>query len=679
MRKVGEIPQILFWKWDDSHIQSRKYIKDIDDICERSGFNYIYVGTAWCSLTLESPILKRAITEAVTYTHDRGRKFILEIDVRPCRNAFVARHPESRTGMVFALEDEIRHSDVVLSHEFDQPADQFGRYGFQSAEVLRVYAFKLLDSCHYDEETLIDITHLCEWRMHERTLSLSINTDTPQLEPGMRVFAVTVGWYEYPDPASPDTWAFTEKLFELYADIALDGVALDEWGYFPHSRNGGQFYFDEAWKSPWYSLALQNLYAETTGRDLIKDYLVMRYAPEGSDESRIVAINEYTDLIRQVTVSFEDRYYEACKEYFGEDAFVGVHPTWYGLTETDNTPEIWKNALNWWDVTRDYGQTDESISLPVRAALSHKWNSPIWLNMWYGNGTLDLGTYFKEGWTNARFGGRTHTLAYECRLEPSVLDLKEKGYLERIWEMEERIMLLNSIATHPLDCRVGIVLGYYAATNWLCNVDTHGCWHMKDCVLSRTLEIAMSVWNAGFLCDVIPDYEIADGDLNLKEGKARYGNQEYDLLIYVYPELSKKSTILLLDDYASAGGKLGVIGNQSRFQDGALCSGEFKDLVDKAMFWKKDMPAREELQTDLCKCGLVKNQFDNGAVLQNGWLVFTGTGEQHVDNPIHIDLEYMNHLIRGKAMDVLAFKIGDDGVFEGPIGFEIEEFCVTKT
>jgi hypothetical protein len=40
----NEYPQILFWKWDQEHLDNFSYRSKIDDIVERSKYDYIY----WC-------------------------------------------------------------------------------------------------------------------------------------------------------------------------------------------------------------------------------------------------------------------------------------------------------------------------------------------------------------------------------------------------------------------------------------------------------------------------------------------------------------------------------------------------------------------------------------------------------------------------------------------------------
>ena len=145
-----------------------------------------------------------------------------------------------------------------------------------------------------------------------------------------------------------------------------------------------------------------------------------------------VSINCYHAFIRQITINAEQTFYQNVKSTFGSGAFVGVHPTWFAIEETDNTPEVWKNGIDWWGVPRDYGFTDEIMLYPVRLALTHKAEANVFYNMWYGEGAGFLTSFFKEIYRNARYGGRTISLAYECRFERVVQQLCRPGELEAV-------------------------------------------------------------------------------------------------------------------------------------------------------------------------------------------------------------------------------------------------------
>lgn len=57
--------------------------------------------------------------------------------------------------------------------------------------------------------------------------------------------------------------------------------------------------------------------------------LLFRFCSADDDRNKIRAINYYFDFIRSGLSEAENDFYLKTKKYFGQDAFVGVHSTWY--------------------------------------------------------------------------------------------------------------------------------------------------------------------------------------------------------------------------------------------------------------------------------------------------------------------------------------------------------------
>ena len=161
--------------------------------------------------------------------------------------------------------------------------------------------------------------------------------------------------------------AFNRELFAAYADIPLDGAAVDELSYmtspFFDFTTGSYQKWDE---HPYYSHALDARYQAQYRRSLRLDYLNRFIGNAADPNEQLVSINCYHAFIRQITINAEQTFYQNVKSTFGSGAFVGVHPTWFAIEETDNTPEVWKNGIDWRGVPRDYGFTDEIMLYPVR-------------------------------------------------------------------------------------------------------------------------------------------------------------------------------------------------------------------------------------------------------------------------------------------------------------------------
>ena len=96
---------------------------------------------------------------------------------------------------------------------------------------------------------------------------------------------------------------------------------------------------------------------------------------------------------------------------------------------------------------------------PVRLALTHKAEANVFYNMWYGEGAGFLTSFFKEIYRNARYGGRTISLAYECRFERVVQQLCRPGELEAVSQCEQRIRALDHVQHAPAASDVLIIMG----------------------------------------------------------------------------------------------------------------------------------------------------------------------------------------------------------------------------
>jgi len=654
-------PQILFWKWDDSHIETRNYREKILDICRRSCFDYIYVGTAWCQKGLQSREVRDCIEDAVAYTHELGRKFIFEIDVRPARDVFAAKYPEGITALML-------QKDIVLDERgrgtaafrLSECSDQFGAYMPVGAEVYRVFSFEKSDEFTYVRDTRRDITERVSSIEEGNTLKVRIGEDKEDGNRSALVMALV--WYNLPDSGSEDTIRYFDELFSLYQDIPFDGIALDEWGYVAHPG----YNFTNSWRMPWYSRSIEKDIFQWMGTDPGLFYLHMYYTPEGEESARIRYINVYHEMIRNHTLKIERYFYAKVKELFGEDAFVGVHPTWYAIAEIDNSPEIYKNGLNWWDVPRDYGFTDEIMLMPVRTALAHKWKSNTWYNMWYSEGTLDKTTYAREIWHNARYGGRVITLGYETRCEEGVQDLIPHGDLEYVSAAEEKIALLNRFQSASVNSSVLIVMGIPAVCNWIGNITGNLLWNTYNSRFNEVFTLARDLWNAGWNCDLVGSYEIEDGDLYLGDkGKAVYGSQEYDCVIFMFPQFSKGKVLDFLVQMGKSQAKSIVIGGCDRDFEGNHVEAFFNGIKDKVDLYLDKRPEIGDLVWQLRKWGIPTNRVPYGSVLQDGSVILTPTGmSESTGNTLEVDFIHAQHHIRAKFQDLLAFKLKKDGKIE---------------
>ena len=650
-------PQILFWKWDDSHLtDERTYRAQIDDICERSCYSHIYIGTAWCSKGLSDALVRERVRDAVDYIHEKGRKVVVELDIRAERGIYTAKYPDGITALIRMVEiplDENGCGSDILP--ISDCGDQFGRYYPIDADLLAAYSVSGLNDFTYQGEADF-ISNSASIEFAGDNVKLAVDAGVG-MSGKTAVLLVNV-WYELPDSACKDCISAFDDLFVSCADLPLDGVALDEWGYLAHPG----FDFSQAWKSPWYSKSLASCFEAEFGVKAADYYFGMVYANPQNEATRIAYINFYYEHIRKVTVAVEEWYYNRVKAQYGEDAFVGVHPTWYAIDELANHPELYKNGLNWWAVPREFGFTDEIAPYPARSALAHKAKANTWYNMWYGEGTGWSWTFPREVWQNARFGGRIITLGYEVLMERGVAQLKHPGRLEMVSRMEEKIQLLNDLQKSPLDCRVAVVMGLPAAANHLDNVLWNKKWTKFSAVFSESFQVARDLWNAGQSCDLIPSYEIEDGSLKLDEnGRLLYGNQCYDCMIFCYPDYSKPMVKAFIGKVEASQTKVIMIGTGSHDFVGNSC--DYSAELAAADLHYDVRPEGLDLMYYLARWGVPTGRVPHGAVMQDGMIVLTcaGARDASTGNVVSVSFEHEGYKISAEFEDMLILLPQDDG------------------
>jgi len=293
----------------------------------------------------------------------------------------------------------------------------------------------------------------------------------------------------------------------------------------------------------------------------LRDMLLMSVGEQGKGTERIVAVNNYMEMIFQRNAQIETDFYDATKEILGQTAMVATHPTWFPYPDAR---EVFKNGLSWWSSKRDLAQTDESTPYCVRTALAKKWQSPLWYNMFY-SGSIE--SYSQNLWSAVLGGGRLnfHPL-YPSKLnhiDASIALLK--GNLLRA---EARIELLNYISKSPIDCPVAVIFGHPSALNW-CN---------ENGFANVGLDITNRLWQEGFYADLIPSSEIMNGALKIgSNGKVEYGAQQYEAVIYYNPESDHASVASFFRKVAHQNKTaLFRVGNQTiDFEGNAVNSNDF--------------------------------------------------------------------------------------------------------
>lgn len=603
------VPSILYWKWDDDRVRGDGVFAGIEDIAKRSVFSHLYITTHWCHEGIRTDAMFDLVRRATDRIHELGRKIIFEIDARAEKADFCRRYPRDRTGFVYWCR--------LTPDERGEASKDFSIHSGGVGELF-------LGDRQFGEELLIAADEGGRPQPGVRLLRPNGETVRVSLSggrPGAPVFVAFVAYYDFPDFFSERFEDYFSDLFDRYAQLPLDGVALDEMGYPWHPDFNFSPSAYETWDNgPIYSPGFAREYERRYGERYV-DSLVARFC--GAGQPCVRATNRYFELLRAAVVGQERFFYDRAKRCFGPDCFVGVHPTWYAIDEIDNTPEVWKNGIDWWEVPRDYGFTDEIMLMPVRTALAHRAGSPFFYNMWYGEATGDETTFYPELWRNLRYGGRTISLGYECTREKGIVcALGERG-LEEVSAIEERIRLLDGEQTAGARSDVLVVVGVEASCNIAANRNKNGRWNAFCSVFQESFILSRDLFLAGYGCDLVGNYEIYNGSLFVNEnGYIQYGNQEYRCAIFFGMQYCKPETADFLARARAGKSGVLVIGRADTDFDGLPLS--LPCDLDRR-------PENLDLVPFFETYGAQRTRLPCGCVMQDGSLMFTAPA---ADTPI---------------------------------------------
>jgi hypothetical protein len=506
------MPVMGVWVWGQKDLVGNGYKKSIDNLSESSPFNLIVPFLRFPDYEVVDQVVYEKVKEAANYAVKKNVLLVPDLDVRNARRAFEKRFPNELQKMLRLKEVEFPKRDSVLLAVKSQDLNDHYSGGdithhvARTGTLLRVYSYKYNRDGMIQKESLKDITSSVKLISSSKD---SVKVNLPVLEDKTHATVMVSFTHLYPDVFAPHLMGFQRELIEQYAELPLAGVCKDEWGFPPYyprfSRHETIDY--------WYSEHRAKAYAErTSGRELLADCLLMANGIEGKENERNMAINHFTQMVTERNSALEEDFYYSVKDIFGSNAVVAVHATWWPYP--DRT-EFKKNGLVWWSAKRDWAQTDELTPYAVRTALSKKWGSPLWYNMYYQE--PDLGTHM---WSSVLAGGRINYLRYFYLFD------------EDLMQAENRIRLLNYISKTPLDCRVAVVFGHSSAMNWSGP-------EYEDV----GMELVDSLWHKGFPADLIPTSEIEKSSLTVNsDGSLKYGLQKYDAVVLYNPEFEKGST-----------------------------------------------------------------------------------------------------------------------------------------
>lgn len=625
---------IIYWKWDSDVLEPTVLEEKVRDLTARTEIGNIFIGMEWIREDFQGERISNAFRRCIHLLHEAGRKVMIECCIRGEGTSFRAENPDGTAYLVSVYDGPANGAGSIrISHE---PVYHYWRVSGEHGEhhVFAAYRVKKNGSgecvCMEKLERFVS-------RAIPGETGFEIEISSPDIREGETLAAIVGFPQPIPDLAHPQLIPYFRKMVRHAHDLNADGVFSDEWGYDmilkieqPNPYDDNHLFV----RHISYSKYMEALYRNQYGESLLGTIPELFYV--GSSRRREL-VDRYLRLLRQICTQNEEDMYRVVKEELGTDAFWGIHPTWWGSMDKQNF-EFFKNGFYWWDARRDYAQTDEMVSPSIRTALAHRFHSPVWYNMWYSMGTRDIRTYYPESWNNLRYGGRTHYLGYECPNEAVVLELRPKGLLESIEQMDRRIRLFDDVACQP-DCRLLVLFGYEAVSNWA-DIGLECPWTPINPRLMKVLQTSHELFR-DCLCDLIPSYAVENGSLSVDSGgKARYGTQTYDAVIALYPERMTRQAEQFLRALDAA--KLILCGTKG-----------WKDLAARGAAVFDDIPPAGNLLAMTDFLGVPRNRTENGCLLQDGSIIFTGDGKLPTGNPLNIDTDFGGNRILFHGEDAL--------------------------
>lgn len=651
-------PQLVYWFWHPDTLTNSQYLHDVENMAMKSAFTMAIVTSRE---NLDPPgmgvdfydfkRMHEPLSQSVRAARERNLKIGLQLwefwaltrindpvtKVRP-------RLPIEQS-LALVTEGEVLldahgHADYSITSTEGRDRDPF------QSEVLKVWAFRKTAEGYYMEDSLADITASVK-TMKTDPASASLSIDAPVNFAGYTAYVLVAHYYDYPDLFNSVMADTFRNALEHYADIPFDGTALDEFGYMMLKPKR-----EKPFRDRFYGHAFAAEYKQRTGIALERALFDMRFAPQEKPEVRIRAINWYFDVMREGPLRQEKAFYKMSKEIFGPKAFAGIHNTYHNGLESD---DLWRVGLNWWTVPREYGQSDENWGMPERMGLIMAHSEPVMFDQYYGG---NLEAFLQKAFREARFGGRTHYLAWNDNRAGRInmSDAIENGKYAAIEDVEQKIRLLNQFNPAAPKLSVLVVFGMPALINWFPDYDARSAWdiHGKLGIQQK----AGAIWQAGYPCALLPSDFIDNGEITFDaSGCPMIHGHRFDCMIYLYPQYAKSTTLDFLDRFTRHGGKLMLEGDATHDFDGHDIGASFKEISARATVRGFDLQ-------QIVSLGAQTNPLDSGAFMEDGSAIFTDFASWQEKQAMPFAVTMAGHEFTGNFIGVCALSVDPTGNVE---------------
>ena len=654
-------PVIGAWFWKDDALEPEGYKPFLDAAAAHAPYTLLSTSLRVSKGEITDPFVREQIGKAVRYANALGLKVAFDLDVRLARRAFRARYPdELQEELVFKIVEGPADGAMEVTFEGKDLSDHMTGntipYQCLSTQLVRVYAFaRTADGI--DSATVRDVTGEGVRAVSDGPRKLAVAVSA---RAGCCFCVVAAHTYLTPDVFAPHLLAFQRGIVRQYAGLPLAGVMKDEWG-FPPDHTG-----NPAHDRYWYSKTFAQTYAERSGgRDLVRDALLMFAGEKGRERERQAAINLYRKLCRERNAAVEDDYYRTGKKTFGPASVVVTHATWVPYP---GAQEFRKHGLDWWEATRDIGQSDESTPYPCRTSLAKRWGHPLWYNQYYASKPE---SYARELWAGALSGGRLNIHPIYPRSDMTIGEAHLALMRERFMTGMSRLRMLDFITRAPLDCPVAVVFGHACAMNW------------AGPSYNRVgLEVASALCAGGYPADLMPSSLVGLSALRMDgEGYVCLGPQRYRAVVLYQPEFGGederaffgraargKSALFLVGDWTrdSAARPLDGVarwgGNVRRCDDdGACAEAVARFLGETGVARVTGWPARLKGWGQNGSMEHAAPPTDGQGALTDGTFVRIAGSKDPAGDPINETFAWRGHAVTVDAVGVVAIRFSADG------------------
>lgn len=652
---MPQIPTIMYWDFSSKALMGKKYLKDLE---------FLKKNTA-CDLVVISPRAgvhignyhqcHDAIAEITEKAHSLGIKLGIHLPTGDGHyNAPVnaVSIPEVDQGFIFSLDS--KQDAEGLIHEYEIVADKNGyaccqhqtKWARQKlrpwyCELLRVLAFDKTADGFYDPASLKDVTSSARI-VDYRPASMMLEIEAGKENAGKTLFVIIAHYHNYYAVSSDRNLRRLKRIMDIYADVPLDAICMDEFGYMMLNTAGISNGTEEPFRGHYYTHDLAKYYQEKLGKDLLTEFFHIRYAPQDDEGVRIRAINQYFEELRKPPLKVEQEVAQYAQKLWGEDVFLTCHNTFHNNIDND---EIWRTGCNWWDIPRRFGHTDENIAFPVRMGVMLAAKEPLMIDMFYSKHRI-FEQHYAHIVEGAPFGCREFHHAYDEHVFGC--SFTEPELLKNVRILDEAVARLNDFQHEYPRLDLLVIYGAAAQNNWYPNEEDRNLFDINGNL--QIIPKCDEMWQAGYRCALVPDYAISDGRICVEGDKISFNGHTFTHCLFMYPQYAKKETYALLDAADRAGVKIAAVGQV--------------DLDFDAQPATLHIPCYPEFSLDILNdIACPKSAIPGGCVARDGSFILTSEGGLLRGEKTNFDFTVDNVRYSGTHTGMLAYRSNEKAVY----------------